>query len=84
MRIPRTALRRSIDRQLRVRGEERRCTTFAARWTGGSTPPGRRGARVTSVHITGAKASANLAAPPDRASVVHLLRRGGRWLIENY
>src|SRR4051794_16083276 len=45
-------LRKSIDVQLRMRGEKQRCRTFAARWTGGSTPPGRRGARVTMVRVT--------------------------------
>jgi hypothetical protein len=77
-------LRRSIDTQLRMRGEKQSCRTFAAKWTGGSTPPGRPGAHVTTVHVTKAKASADLAAPPDRSSVVHLLRRGDHWLIENY
>src|SRR5439155_17264113 len=69
-------LRSSIDTQLRMRGEKQTCRTFAAKWTGGSTPPGRPGARVASVHVANAKATADLVAPPDRSSVVHLRKRG--------
>jgi hypothetical protein len=78
------ALQRSIDEQLRTSGEKGTCRTFAAKWTGGSTPPGRRGAHVTSVSVSGAKASATLKAPPDLESQVQLRRLGGRWLIQNY
>jgi hypothetical protein len=77
-------LRRSIDTQLRIRGEKATCRTFAAKWTGGSTPPGRRGAHVTAVSVTGARARASLAAPPDRESEVQLRKLGGHWLIQNY
>jgi hypothetical protein len=77
-------LRQSIDTQLRVRGEKATCRTFAAKWTGGSTPPGRKGAHITAVTVTGPKASAALAAPPDRQSEVKLLQLGGHWLIQNY
>jgi hypothetical protein len=77
-------LRQSIDTQLRVRGEKATCRTFAAKWTGGSTPPGRKGAHITAVTVTGPKASASLAAPPDRQSEVKLLQLAGHWLIQNY
>jgi ketosteroid isomerase-like protein len=77
-------LRHSIDTQLRVRGEKATCRTFAAKWTGGSTPPGRAGAHITAVTVAGAKASASLAAPPDRESEVKLRELRGHWLIENY
>ncbi|HYZ30351.1 MAG TPA: hypothetical protein VE570_14910 [Thermoleophilaceae bacterium] len=78
------ALRKSIDQQLRMRGEHAKCRTFAANWTGRSTPPGNRGAHVTDVVIKGNSASAGLAAPPDRTSEVKLRKLGGHWLIENY
>jgi hypothetical protein len=78
------ALRKSIDQQLRMRGEHGNCRTFAANWTGRSTPPGNRGAHVTDVVVSGKTASASLAAPPDRTSEVKLRRVGGHWLIENY
>ena len=45
------ALRRSIDEQLRVRGETATCKTFAANWTGGNNPPGRLGAQVVAVTV---------------------------------
>src|SRR3954451_707695 len=77
-------LRNSIDVQLRMRGEHATCKTFAANWTGRSTPPGNRGAHVTKVVVTGTTARASLAAPPDRASEVKLRKVGGRWLIDNY
>src|SRR5206468_2153384 len=77
-------LQRAINTQLRIRGETGTCRTFAAKWTGGSTPPGHRGAHVVSVTVMGRKASAQLAAPPDRQSEVELLEIGRRWLIENY
>jgi hypothetical protein len=78
------ALQRSIDTQLRLHGEHATCETFAAKWTGGSSPPGRPGARVAAVAVSGATATATLTAPPDRRSEVRLRRVGGRWLIENY
>ena len=78
------ALRKSIDVQLRTRGETATCRTFAANWTGGSTPPGRPGARITTVVVTRATAQVGLAAPPDRESEVRLRRVDGRWLIDNY
>ena len=78
------ALRKSIDQQLRMRGEHANCRTFAANWTGRSTPPGNRGAHVTNVVVTGSRARAGLAAPPDRTSEVKLRKVGGHWLIENY
>lgn len=77
-------LRHSIDTQLRVRGENATCRTFAAKWTGGSTPPGRKGAHVTAVTVAGKKADASLAAPPDRESEVQLRKLGAHWLIQNY
>jgi hypothetical protein len=77
-------LQKSIDVQLRMRGEHATCKTFAANWTGRSTPPGNRGAHVTKVVVTGSSASASLAAPPDRSSEVKLRKIGGRWLIDNY
>lgn len=77
-------LQRSIDTQLRVRGEHATCRTFAAKWTGGSTPPGRLGARVAAVAVNGATATVTLKAPPDRESEVKLRRVGNRWLIDNY
>lgn len=77
-------LQRSIDTQLRIRGETTTCRTFAAKWTGGTKPPGRAGAHVTSVVVTGAKADVTLKAPPDLESDVLLQKLGGRWLIQNY
>jgi hypothetical protein len=77
-------LRKSIDEQLRVRGERASCRTFAANWTGGSTPPGRPGAHITRVAVTDGSASVSLAAPPDRESEVRLQHVRGRWLIDNY
>jgi hypothetical protein len=78
------ALQRSIDEQLRVRGEHATCATYAAKWTGRSTPPGNAGAHITAVNVRGAQATATLKAPPDRESEVQLRKVGGRWLIENY
>jgi hypothetical protein len=78
------ALRKSIDLQLRTRSEHATCNTFAANWTGRSTPPGNRGAHVTKVVVSGTRASADLAAPPDRSSQVELRKIGDRWLIDNY
>lgn len=77
-------LQKSIDVQLRMRGEHATCRSFAANWTGRSTPPGNRGARVTKVVVNGSAARASLAAPPDRSSEVTLRKIGGRWLIDNY
>jgi hypothetical protein len=77
-------LQKAIDQQLRMRGEHATCRTFAANWTGRSTPPGNRGAHVTKVIVTGATARASLAAPPDRASEVKLRKVAGRWRIDNY
>jgi hypothetical protein len=77
-------LQKSIDVQLRMRGEHASCRTFAARWTGGSTPPGNKGAHVTKVVVSGATARASLAAPPDRTSDVKLRKVAGRWRIDNY
>jgi hypothetical protein len=77
-------LQKSIDVQLRMRGEHANCRTFAAKWTGRSTPPGNRGAHVTKVVVTGNTARADLAAPPDRSSEVKLRKVGGHWLIDNY
>jgi hypothetical protein len=78
------ALQRSIDTQLRMRGEHATCRTFAAKWTGGSNPPGRLGAHVTAVAVHGDTATVTLKAPPDRESEVKLRRVGSRWLIDNY
>jgi hypothetical protein len=77
-------LQKSIDLQLRVRGERATCKSFAAQWTGHSTPPGNKGAHVTTVVVNGATARAGLAAPPDRSSEVKLRKVGKRWLIDNY
>lgn len=77
-------LRRSIDTQLRIHGENGTCRTFAAKWTGGSTPPGHRGAHVTGVTVTGTKASVKLKAPPDLESDVQLRLVSGQWRIQNY
>ena len=77
-------LQQSIGEQLRVRGEHGSCKTWAAKWTGQSNPPGRDGAHVTAISVTGAKATATLKAPPDRESDVQLEHVGGRWLINNY
>jgi len=78
------ALQQSITQQLRMRGEHGTCRTYAAKWTGRSNPPGRDGAHVTAITVTGAKATATLRAPPDRESDVQLERVGSRWLINNY
>jgi hypothetical protein len=78
------ALQQSITQQLRMRGERGSCKTWAAKWTGRSNPPGRDGAHISAVNVTGAKATATLKAPPDRESDVQLERVGGRWLINNY
>jgi hypothetical protein len=77
-------LRDAITQQLRMRGEHATCKTYAAKWTGGLKPPGRDGARVTAVVVTGTTATATLHAPPDRESDVRLERIGNRWLIDNY
>jgi hypothetical protein len=77
-------LQKSIDEQLRVRGEHANCKTFAARWTGGSNPPGRVGAHITAIKVGGEQATVTLKAPPDRESDVTLRKLRGRWLIENY
>jgi hypothetical protein len=77
-------LQKAIDVQLRMRGEHATCRTYAASWTGRSTPPGRVGAHVTGVAVAGRTARASLAAPPDRVSEVQLRKVGGRWLIDNY
>jgi hypothetical protein len=78
------ALQKSISLQLRMRGEHATCMTFAANWTGRSTPPGNKGAHVTKVVVHGATAQASLAAPPDRSSEVRLRKVDGRWRIDNY
>jgi hypothetical protein len=78
------ALQKSIDLQLRTRGEHATCNSFAANWTGRSTPPGNPGAHVTKVVVNGTTAVAELAAPPDRSSEVKLRKVGDRWLIDNY
>src|SRR2546426_9725134 len=49
-------LRSSIDTQLRMRGERQTCRTFAARRTGGATPPRRPGARGAAGHVPPAHA----------------------------
>src|SRR3954453_1421217 len=54
------ALRKSIDLQLRMRGVHASCKTYAANWTGRSTPPGRPGAHVTAVVVAGRTARAML------------------------
>ena len=77
-------LQKSIDLQLRMRGEHASCRTFAANWTGRSTPPGNKGAHVTKVVVSGATARASLAAPPDRTSDVQLRKIAGHWRIDNY
>jgi hypothetical protein len=77
-------LQKSIDVQLRMRGERANCRTFAANWTGRSTPPGNKGAHVTKVVVSGSTARASLAAPPDRSSEVQLRKINGRWRIDNY
>jgi hypothetical protein len=77
-------LQKSISLQLRMRGEHATCMTFAAKWTGRSTPPGNKGAHVTKVVVHGATANASLAAPPDRTSDVHLRKIDGNWRIDNY
>jgi hypothetical protein len=77
-------LQKSIDVQLRTRGEHANCRTFAANWTGRSTPPGNKGAHVTKVVVSGSTARASLAAPPDRSSEVQLRKINGRWRIDNY
>src|SRR4051812_2061008 len=40
-------LQKAMDVQLRTRGEHATCKTYAANWTGRSTPPCRPGAHVT-------------------------------------
>jgi hypothetical protein len=77
-------LQKSMTLQLRMRGEHATCMTYAAKWTGGSTPPGNPGAHVTKVAVAGTTARAELAAPPDRSSEVKLKKVAGRWLIDNY
>ena len=77
-------LQKAISLQLRTRGEHATCMTFAANWTGRSTPPGNKGAHVTKVVVRGATARASLAAPPDRTSDVRLRKIDGRWRIDNY
>jgi hypothetical protein len=77
-------LQKSISLQLRMRGEHATCMTFAAKWTGRSTPPGNKGAHVTKVVVHGTTASVSLAAPPDRTSDVKLRKIDGRWRIDNY
>jgi len=77
-------LQQSITQQLRMRGEQGTCKTWAARWTGRSNPPGRDGAHVTAIKVSGTTATATLKAPPDRESDVQLERVGSRWLINNY
>jgi hypothetical protein len=78
------SLQRSITTQLRIHGETGTCKTAAATWTGGSTPPGHRGAHVTDVRVAQGAASATLKAPPDRESQVDLRKVRGHWLIQNY
>jgi hypothetical protein len=77
-------LQRSITVQLRMRGEHATCMTFAAKWTGRSTPPGNKGAHITKIVVNGTKARASLAAPPDRSSDVQLRKIAGTWRIDNY
>ena len=77
-------LQKSMTQQLRMRGEHATCMTYAAKWTGRSTPPGNKGAHVTKVSVGGTTAHAELAAPPDRTSEVTLKKVAGRWLIDNY
>lgn len=77
-------LQKAIDLQLRMRGVHATCKTYAADWTGRSTPPGRVGAHVTGVAVTGRTARVSLAAPPDRTSDVQLRKINGRWRIDNY
>jgi hypothetical protein len=77
-------LQKAMDVQLRTRGEHATCETYAANWTGRSTPPGRVGAHVTGVAVAGRTARVSLAAPPDRTSDVQLLKIDGRWRIDNY
>jgi hypothetical protein len=77
-------LQKAIDVQLRMRGEHATCKTYAANWTGRSTPPGRVGAHVTGVAVAGRTARVSLAAPPDRTSDVQLRKIDGRWRIDNY
>jgi hypothetical protein len=77
-------LQQSISQQLRMRGEHGTCKTWAAKWTGRSNPPGRDGAHVIAINVSGTTATATLRAPPDRESDVQLERVGSRWLIDNY
>ena len=77
-------LQKAMDVQLRTRGEHATCKTYAANWTGRSTPPGRVGAHVTGVAVAGRTARASLAAPPDRTSDVQLRKVDVSWRIDNY
>jgi hypothetical protein len=77
-------LQKAITQELRMRGEHATCKTYAAKWTGGANPPGRDGAHVTAIDVTGTKATVTLEAPPDRESNVQLKRVGSRWRIDNY
>jgi hypothetical protein len=77
-------LQHSITQQVRTGGEHGTCKTWAAKWTGQANPPGRDGARVTAVNVSGTTATVTLKAPPDRESDVQLKRVAGRWLIDNY
>lgn len=73
-----------IDQQLRTHSEPGSCRTWAGRWIGGQTPPGRRDAHVTTVHVAGRRATATIDASSAVERTVELRKVGGRWLIENY
>jgi hypothetical protein len=77
-------LQRLIDQQLRQRAIHATCRTYAARWTSGVRVPGHKGANVTEVLISGARATATLTAPPDLESEVRLQKVDGRWKVANY
>src|SRR3954452_7516553 len=56
------SLRRAIDRHIRIRAERGSCRDWAAKWLGGTKPPGHRDARVTGVRVRDAAATVTVEA----------------------
>jgi hypothetical protein len=77
-------LRADIERHLLGEGTKGTCDTWAARWVSPRHPASHRDARITAIHIRGARATVDLAAHGVPTAAVTLVRENGRWLIDNY
>ena len=77
-------LREAIDRHLLGEGVQGKCRDWAARWVSPRHPASRRGERITSIRVSGRRASVSVEAPGVPGGHAALIREQGDWRIDDF